>query len=178
MGELVEVHSIPIALTPPNLTLADLDRKNTHSFVLPLSRPSDQSTAMNIATQCLSQFARLFVHLVLPFCHSVCAYPFFSSLLSCPSGATVGPPMYWANTTHMIQGSTMTSTCQHIATLQCFNRRISYPESMSVGSGPLSKPIANIKHLSLGGVSVSFPISNVTVREVEYSNDCNLDSKT
>ena len=113
--------------------LADLDRKNTHSFVLPLSRPSDQSTAMNIATQCLSQFARLFVHLVLPFCHSVCAYPFFSSLLSCPSGATVGPPMYWANTTHMIQGSTMTSTCQHIATLQCFNRRISYPESMSVG---------------------------------------------
>ena len=28
------------------------------------------------------------------------------------------------------------------------------------------------------GVSVSFPISNVTVREVEYSNDCNLDSKT
>ena len=57
--------------------LADLDRKNTHSFVLPLSRPSDQSTAMNIATQCVSQFARLFVHLVLPFCHSVCAYPFF-----------------------------------------------------------------------------------------------------
>ena len=57
-------------------------------------------------------------------------------------------------------------------------RRISYPESMSVGSGHLSKPIANIKHWSLGGVSVSFPISNVTVREVEYSNDCNLDSKT
>ena len=48
------MHSIPIALTPPNLT--DLDRKNTHSFVLPLSRPSDQSTAMNIATQCVSQF--------------------------------------------------------------------------------------------------------------------------
>ena len=57
-------------------------------------------------------------------------------------------------------------------------RRISYPESMSVGSGHLSKPIANIKHLSLGGVSVSFPTSNVTVREVEYSNDCSLDSKT
>ena len=57
-------------------------------------------------------------------------------------------------------------------------RRISYPESMSMGSVHLSKPIANIKHWSLGGVSVSFPISNVTVREVEYSNDCNLDSKT
>ena len=39
--------------------LADLDRKNTHSFVLPLSRPSDQSAAMNIATQCVSQFTRL-----------------------------------------------------------------------------------------------------------------------
>ena len=49
---------------------------------------------------------------------------------------------------------------------------------MSVGSGHLSKPIANIKHLSLGGVSVSFPTSNVIVREVEYSNDCSLDSKT
>ena len=35
--------------------LADLDRKNTHAFVLPFSRPSDQSTAMNSATQCVSQ---------------------------------------------------------------------------------------------------------------------------
>ena len=35
-------------------------------FVLPLSRPSDQSTAMNIATQCVSQFARLSALRTLP----------------------------------------------------------------------------------------------------------------
>ena len=47
-------------------------------------------------------------------------------------------------------------------------------------SGVRAPVQAHCQHQALvtWGVSVSFPISNVTVREVEYSNDCNLDSKT